>query len=573
MAKCVTRIELANFTIPKDDNHNTPSWLGYLRTDLARTADEFDEAEKRFGCSIKEPNVDLRSWLDEKARANDLLVQKLQSIEDWVIVYRGKVREEAALKKQERSTFFAGKALSMDPPLGLPALEQLECFRHAIVSKSKPSERAWKSLEKKIRSEQERQRATTIRAQDHLHYDLEMVGDEDVQVRVNPEGELEAVLLERADAIVEEMFDEQEPFSLLVPDGDFVSVVLRTLYMQYQQFKGDHDPYLTMDHARVLYYSALRPVIGQAPSEDKRKAMAQLTCPACNTDNPPKQEDFIGLMNHIWDQHLELGPGTEDLNLEAVKERHPSFTWDRFKWPLSLPILAAGRPVAPGSKIRMTRPGQEQRATASQVSDGPGAFDGRVAATHIGRGKRDFAENVLFAASLFEETSLEDKYKTQIGLQYACQRLSKRSLPRPARFEELQMALIRNGIPGLFEGFRCRQCWEAAGAGGVVGYFARSVKPLAKLGEHYFSKHNPATWSQDMLNLASEQELLSHLRLPRNEQAYSTFCRLFPTEADVALDPRLQDEATEDSDVEEDEEGDDESEEEEVSEEEDEDEE
>ncbi|KAL8941138.1 MAG: hypothetical protein Q9211_001945 [Gyalolechia sp. 1 TL-2023] len=83
---------------------------------------------------------------------------------------------------------------------------------------------------------------------------------------------------------------------------------------------------------------------------------------------------------------------------------------------------------------------------------------------------------------------------------------------------------------------------EADGAGGVVGYFARSVKPLAKLGEHYCNKHNPATWSQDMLdlaspqvgeqnmlNLASAQELLSHLRLPRNQQAYSSLlsiCKL-----------------------------------------------
>ncbi|KAL9025748.1 MAG: hypothetical protein Q9196_005485 [Gyalolechia fulgens] len=51
---------------------------------------------------------------------------------------------------------------------------------------------------------------------------------------------------------------------------------------------------------------------------------------------------------------------------------------------------------------------------------------------------------------------------------------------------------------------------------------------------------------------SAPQELLSRLRLPQNQKAYSIFSRLFFTQADVALDPRLQDKATEDSGMEED---------------------
>ncbi|KAL8939258.1 MAG: hypothetical protein Q9216_003460 [Gyalolechia sp. 2 TL-2023] len=530
IATCVARVDLAHFTIVKDNSQNNPSWIGFLRTDLARIISEFGEAEKRFGCRMNgiESNVGLQAWLDEKIEAENTFVEKLLPIETWATNYRVQVREAATTKKQEKLTFFIGKARSMDPSLNLPALMKLECFRHAIVSKAKPSERAWKSLEKKVRSEQQRKPVTTIQAQNCIYYDFELIEEEDG----NPN--FEYIIVKNAKEKLDRIFKHEKDTLLLpMPDDDFMRSVLEELYVKNQQTMAEDDPNLTMDHARLVCDKILKPAIAENASEDRQRAVAQLICPACEDGNTRKQEDFVSLMNHIWNEHLEQGPGSEGINLRRVKQTQQIFPWKRLKWPESLPILAAGE-VASECKIRMIKPARELYA-----DDGPGAFDDRVAATYMGEGNSDFVEDVLFAASLFEETRLEDKYRTQIALEYGCQRLSKGSPPPRARFEDLQTALICNGIPGLFEGFRCRECCEAARLGGTVGYFARSVKPLAKLGEHYFSKHDPASWSEKMLSLPSPQELLAQLRLSRNRKAWSIFSQLFPIETDVALDPRL----------------------------------
>lgn len=532
ITKYVTRIDLANFTILKDSYHDNSSSFGFLRKDLARAADEVDHAVVRYGCSVQDraSNLGFQAWLDTKATTHNVLVEKLQAIESWWLLNKAKVREEARLKKQARSTFFTGKALSLDPPLDLAALEQLECFRQAVVSKAKPSERAWKSLKNKIRSEQVRQQQqqqiTATRVSPCVFYDLEWIEEEE-----RPEGtdqDFASTIQMRVDAM-EGSFDKGKPTEY----SDFVRVTLDTIYEENEQGSYEDDlyeyPQLTMSIAKDIYDAYLAEErIDDLVESKKLFGAVQLICPACKDGNAREQKNFLTLMNHIWDCHLDQGPGSDASFVQTTKQKYTTFPWDHIKWPKTLPILPVGQ-TASECKIRLTR-----------TADGHSAFKGRAAATHIGQGQPDFAGNVLFAASLLEETGLEDKYRTQIALKYACQRWSKRSLPSRIQFEELQTALVRNGVSGLFEGFRCQKCCEAARDGGTVGYFARSVKPLAKLSEHYFNKHNPDVWSREMLSLPTPQELLMQLRLPRNEKAYSVFLRLFPAQADVTIDPQLR---------------------------------
>ncbi|KAI4191482.1 MAG: hypothetical protein L6R41_000016 [Letrouitia leprolyta] len=529
IARFVTRIDLGSFTILKDSRQDNSAAIGFLRKDLARAADELDQAEREFGCSIEDraSNASFQAWLDNKATTQRVLLEKLQAIESWGALNRAKAREEAALKKQTKSAFFAAKALSMDPHLDLAALMQLECFRHAIVSKAKPSERAWRCLKEKIRSEQaQQQQSIAAQTPEYVFYDLEWNEEEDFLPGTDLD--FQSTIMMRADDRIDEVFDHGEPMQ----HGDFVRFFLDMIYKENEKSEYDDEyeyPQLTMEIARAIYEEHLTDEkLDDFVGENKLLGAARLTCPACKDDNAPEPKEFIGLMNHVWDCHFEPGPGCDAPFFKSTKEKYTTFPWNRFKWPETLPILPVGQ-MAPECKIRLTR-----------SMDGRSAFDGRAAAPRVGQIQPDFAEDVLFAASSLEETSLEDKYRTQIALEYACQRWSRRSPPSRIQFEQLQMTLVRKGICGVFEGFRCQKCCEAARDGGTVGYFARSVKPLAKLSEHYFSKHNPATWSREMLNLPTPQELLIQLRLPCNENANAIFQRLFPIKKDAALDPRLQ---------------------------------
>lgn len=523
-------------------------------------ASEFEEAAEKLGATDKESHTEFRAWVDNKAKANDDFVEKLQSIEVWAIHNYANIRNEAALKKEERLDFFAAKALLMDPPLELGALMKLSCFRNAILSKIQPSDKAWESLEKKIRAEQDGEECSVpeLQAENRGNSLISLQSDPD-EIRIRKEQTLtdvkrktEDCMLTFADRVLADLVES--PQSLLVPDDDFVRIALTRFYKLYQEFKQPVVPCLTMNDARFIYNRKIQPVIAGLRGEERKTAVAQLRCPGCSYGNPPKQNSFEDLMNHIWDEHAELAAGFggfdgDSIELLLVKKQDTEpFPWCYFRWPPTLPILASQQQAFRGRfDVMMSVP--DLCVAASNVANGPGAFDGRVAAQHMGPSSSEFVENIRFAAFMFDNTSVEDKYKTQLALEYALLKFGTFTSSRPSRdmFGHLQGILLWDGTSGLFEGFRCQICCETARLVGAVSYFARSVKPLAKLAEHFFDKHYPADWTRDMLNLPTPQELLTHLQLPCNQDAYSLFVDLFPLRGDMALDPRLQDDVVDDT--------------------------
>ncbi|KAL8719926.1 MAG: hypothetical protein Q9225_003129 [Loekoesia sp. 1 TL-2023] len=559
-AECVPRINLCAYTIWKKGNQaRSPSVIGFLRADIARIAGEFEEAAEELGATDRESHPGFRAWVDKKAKANDDFVGKLQLIEEWAIYNYANIREEAASRKEERSDFFAAKALLMDPPLELTALRKLSCFQNAISSKIQPSEKAWESLEKKIRAEQDGEECSVTELQEKYRGNCMSLQCDPDEIRIRKEQALTDVkrktedrMLTFADQVLADLVEL--PQSLLVPDDDFVRIALTRFYKLYQELKLPVMPCLTMNDARFVYNRKIQPVIAGLRGEERKTAVAQLRCPGCSYGNPPKQNSFEELMNHIWDEHAELAAGFNgfdgdsiELHLVKKQDREP-FPWCYFRWPPTLPILASQQEVFRGRfDVMMSVP--DLCVAASNVTNGPGAFDGRVAAQDMGPPASEFVENVRFAAFMFERTSIEDKYKTQLALEYAILKFGTFTSSRPSRemFKHLQRLLLWDGTSGLFEGFRCRICCETARLVGAVSYFARSIKPLAKLGEHFFDKHYPADWTRDMLNLPSTQELLTHLQLPCNQDAYSFFVDLFPLRGDMVLDPRLQGDAADDT--------------------------
>ncbi|KAL8709088.1 MAG: hypothetical protein Q9220_006109 [cf. Caloplaca sp. 1 TL-2023] len=531
-----------------------PSWLkddtwsktGFLRADLARIIREYEEAEKSFTAHNELFADARRSWIDDRSRAKDEHVKKLQSIEDWMETHKLNMRKQRDTKKRQKSDFFIAKALAMDPPLEFGVLRLTPCYRTAISTNAEASEKTWKSLEKKLRIQRSKAESLFALYDSTEAQPTMLPGAAEAYAMIANErrGNItfeQTFILELADKVLEDLVISPDSFK--VADEDFVRIVLSRVYSLFQESMEGDNYDLLMDDARVVYVGKIRPIISGMRDESRRKAMSQLKCPGCGKRNLKKGYDFTELMDHIRTMHAVR---VRDFNYFFVSplELPPDvyFGWCRLKWPRNLPILPAGQNPNGKWNIQAHVSENDSPPFTTDTQTYSRIFDDRVAATSIGPPASDFVGNVLFAISALEENDLGDRFRTQIALEYALRKLRKIQDSRPDFhvFEQLHLILLRDGIKGVFEGFRCKNCREAVSRDGRKGYFARSVKSLGELGEHYRKEHSPNEWSQDMLALPTTQDLYKELHLPMNKKAYLAFEVLFPTPQESILDPQLR---------------------------------
>ncbi|KAL8789831.1 MAG: hypothetical protein Q9213_000899 [Squamulea squamosa] len=510
---------------------------------------EFEEVEKRF--PIDEPGASdaRKEWVECKKKANDRIVEKLQSIEDWMETHKMNLRKEAEANKEKKREAMIASLTHMDSPQG--TLETVRDFEETLASRTatwmdRLSEESFERVEMQLRAPEEgsenhseknteptQDGFSASRAKDYMA--LAESRDKD------PTPEMQDVIM-IARRIVDDMKDNRRLRP--VADGDFVRVVLMRTYKQFQaEWAGRSNYRLLMDDARRVYHQAIEPRLDlrvKRSSYRKVEMTGSVTCPACKKGRwPTKLYDFPDLMTHIFENHTHETGDFQDFRVSHTEfPYHIDFPWCFIEWPRNLPILAAGQ----NTKGRWDLHGESEENP--QLSHcGPGAFDGRIAASSIGPPSFEFVPNVLFAASQLAQSNLGDEFKTQIALEYAVMKYESVQHTRPGfdLLEELQLALMRNGIKGLFEAFRCKKCCEAVVHEGRVGYLARSVKPLGELSEHFQKAHlKGGDWTRDMLDLNTPQDLLAVLQLPYNNSSLSIFETLFPTQGDSTLDPQLR---------------------------------
>ncbi|KAI4285939.1 MAG: hypothetical protein L6R38_000304 [Xanthoria sp. 2 TBL-2021] len=523
-----------------------PPWLkqgyqdkvGYLRADLARMSQEFEESEKQVS-SLDEAGISdaRKAWVDNKKRANDQLVERLQSIEDWMETYKMNIRKEAETKRRDTTDAFIDTHMFTTAALmNTPSEESSE--RAETVPQAREGSFGHPSGKdtELIQDEPLASRAK------------EYTACADARVNTPPPETVAVVAL--AHRIVEDMKDSRTLRS--VADGDFVRVALMRTYKKFQEdwaaCRPDRPSPLLMDDARRVYQEVIEPRLDvrvKRSSFRRTEATGSVTCPGCKKGRGPvKLYSFPDLMTHIFEQHAADGTGDfKDFRVDPVElPFHVRFPWCSIEWPRNLPILAVGQ----DTKGRWDLHAEGEEHPQLSYCD-PGAFDGRVAAASMGPPAFQFVPNVLFAASQLEQSSLGDESQTQIVLEFAVQKYESARHSRPGfdLLEELQLALMRNGVKGLFEGFRCQKCCEAVVHEGRVGYLARSVKPLGELSEHFRKAHvKGGDWTRNMLDLPSAQDLLAELQLPVNRSSLTVFESLFPTQGDSTLDPQLRRMAT-----------------------------
>ncbi|KAL8854251.1 MAG: hypothetical protein Q9221_000965 [Calogaya cf. arnoldii] len=537
-----------------------PPWLkqgyqdkvGYLRADLARMSQEFEEFEKQISSFEEAVSSEARkAWVDDRRKANDQFVESLQSIESWMETFKMNVRKEAEMKRaEEKQAINQAVTASLeytDIPVDPDILDTREGFIDGRIftttaSPNSHSEGSSERVETQSRVPEEspghpsgkyaelvQEETVASRAQEYTEF---------ADARLNFPPPETALVMSLAQRVVDDM---------TMPDGEFVRVALMRTYKRFQEewpavYPG-RPSRLLMDDARRVYREMLEPRlefrVKRSPFR-RTEATGSVTCPGCKRGRRPvKLYSFPDLMIHIFERHAyNAHDDFEDFRVDRGElPCSVRFPWCSVVWPKNLPILAAGQDTK--GRWDLHKEGEERPQLSFRD---PGAFDGRVVAASMGPPASEFVSNVLFAASQLESSSLGDAFQTQIALEYAVQKYesARDSLPGLDLLDELQLALMRTGVKGLFERFRCHICCEAVVHEGRVGYLARSVKPLGELSEHFRKAHMTAHWTREMLNLPSTQDLLGELQQARHLSSLTVFESLFPRQGESTLDPQLR---------------------------------
>ncbi|KAL9641035.1 MAG: hypothetical protein Q9204_000388 [Flavoplaca sp. TL-2023a] len=550
------------YTCTLSYGHNVrPPWLkqgyqdkvGYLRADLARMSQEFEEFDKRVSPDEAESSDTRKVWIDGWKKANHKLVESLQSIEDWMETYKLNVRKEAETRREEKQAFNQAVSATLeqpDIPVNPGILETTDDFIDTQMFTATTLMRSQSEVSSE-RAEMQPQ-AHEPNPEDLSGNGAQTKQDGTLACRAKAYTEFADArndspppetlfIIALAQGVVDDMGD-------IVADGEFVRVALMRTYKRIQEewavCRPGEPSRLLMDDAQLVYREVIEPRLDvriKRSSFRRTEATGSVMCPGCKKGRGVvKLYSFPDLMTHIYERHaLDDNADFKDFIVDRAElPCHVRFPWCSVEWPRNLPILAVGQDTK--GRWDLHREGEEHPQLPYCE---PGAFNGRVVAASTGLPDDQFVPNVLFAASQLEASSLGDEFKTQIALEYAVQKFEPTRHTRPGfdLLEELQLALMRNGVKGLFEGFRCQKCCEAVVHEGRVGYLARSVKPFGELSEHFRKVHSKeGDWTRNMLDLPSAQDLLAELQLPRNTSSLGVFDELFPLQGESTLDPQLR---------------------------------
>lgn len=491
------------------------------------------------------------AWVDERVKANRVLVENLQLIEAYAENEKKRKREQGGVIKAARKAFFKERALKLNPPLTGDALEMLPKYKASIEISKMPSERSWQELLPKIqeaRAQAEKmiQKKKAIvenpDAQD-LKYEQYKMMLEDRKQHTTTE---QRFVLDLAEKEINEVHALVEAGS--VAHVDFVPFVFRKIFEAYDSthdtgkpgaYKGR--PYcLVLDDARMVYTCLVSKIMDRWEDHAKIRAAKHLKCPGCKRKDSHRLHEFESLIKHIGVKHSEeVGALSYFRHRPLTGKIDIGIPWCRLRWPRNLPILASHREVV----------GEWDPEDDSEYIHVPSvvprslshsAFEGRSVENGEDPPREDFIKNVLHAASLLDGIQLPTKYKTQIAFKYALDRHN--STPSNAGAEsvvpvqdlkDLPTALIRAGIRGLFEGFRCLACRRDETREKRNNKFADKKQSLGELVKHFLDNHEHSSWSSSMFDLPSAEELWDALVTPGMEQAEQTFVSMFPETEEV----------------------------------------
>lgn len=513
-----------------------------------RDADQFLAVGPRGEVKTKEEK---EIWVENRVEANRGLVEKLRQIEAYVETEKQKKRSQAGSIKAAREAFFVERALQLDPPLSVKALEMVPKYKASIEIPKLPTERSWQELLPKLQ-EARAKAEKMIRKKEKMDDDKDRMCMEYKKMledrKQNTTAEQRFVLelaekeVNAVDALVE---------ANIVAHVDFVPFVFRSIFEETSKPGKYHGrPYrLVLDDARMVYDCLIADAIDRWNDHAKIRAAKNLKCPGCKRKDSHRLHEFEALIKHIGEKHADkVGPLSyfrcQVLTTDPDKRvpDQEGIPWCRLKWPRNLPILASHREVV-GEWDPDDRSDYIHAPSVIPRNLSRDAFEGRCVEDGEDPPRGDFIKNVVRAASLFDGMPISAKFKTQIVFKYALDRhnnasrdFGAESIVQVQVLKDLPTSLIRAGVRGLFEGLHCKACCVNDAREKRHNKFADKKQSLGELIKHYLAIHEHYSWTSNLFDLPSAEELWEELMKPGMAQTYQTFDNLFP-EIEQVTDP------------------------------------
>ncbi|KAI9767574.1 MAG: hypothetical protein M1840_005611 [Geoglossum simile] len=467
---------------------------------------------------------ELEKWYESKKDQTEEAMKAIQKIEDWVANHSRERIQDTRRFKVKRAEYYRRCAGELDPPVASELLERMSCYKRAISIPRPPTERSWKALLPKIHQELAETQAQEENAEaERLRYQAYLLK---MQRRLDGDTPEQKLVDELADEAIEELEGS-------VPPEDFGILALRKIRSKYYAINRELRPdgeggryRLLLADAKWAWYERISPAI--ANLENYSSEAKLFKCPGCVGTRSRRLRNFERHFLHIRETHASNHEDFKSLRKVGLPEIC-TFHWCEVEWPINLPMLAAHQESTGHWDPDDVLP--YNPVSTSLLSS---LFEDRIASTD-GPSSEDVVNNIVHAARMFVDTSLDWKYVTLIAIYYAVvkyrQGAGAGQIPHFRELTDLAVVLAKEGLHEVLKNVHCGMCYASTRASTKR---AERVYSAAELILH-FSCHSADAWLNRLTPLPPAEQLMAALNGVGREQALEAFNHLLPVNLGAML--------------------------------------
>ncbi|KAH0537606.1 hypothetical protein FGG08_005598 [Glutinoglossum americanum] len=462
---------------------------------------------------------ELERWYEEKKDQTEEAMKAIQKIEDWMTNYSRERIQDTRQFKGKRAEYYQLRAGELDPPVTPELLERMSCYKRATSISKPPTERSWRTLLPKILQELAQAKAQEENAEAERErweaYLLKM------RRRLDGDTPEQKLVDELTDEVIEELVDPASSVAF----EDFGILALQRIRSRYYAINrelrpdGEDGKYrLLLADAKWAWHQKICPAISNLNNSSNLAKLFK--CPGC-VGPRSRLRGFERHFLHLREAHASHHEDFKSLRKVGLPEIC-TFHWCDVEWPINLPMLAVHQEATGHWDPDDVSP--YNQASSSLLSSW---VDDRIASTD-GPPSEQVVNNIVYAARMFIDTSLEWKYITLIALYYAVikyqQGAGAGQQPPFYKLDDLAVALAKEGLYEVLKNVHCGICYANSRASVKR---AEKVYSAAELISH-FGLHPTDSWLGRLTPFPPADQVMAALEEMGKEWALKVFNDLLP---------------------------------------------